>query len=264
MLETALLVAGGVYGTALAAMYGLQRRLMYPGSEPSDSPEAAGLSSVLPIRLPMADGVELLAWWMPPAEDRPVVLYWHGNAGPLHCRAHKFEAFGAAGYGLLMPAYRSYSGNPGKPSQPALLGDAETVSDWLGEQTSAPTIYYGESLGGGVAMHLAARRPPQAIILEGAFDSAGMMAQRRYPIFPANRLIRDRWDNHSIAPQCPAPVLMLHGGQDSTIPISHAERLFHALPEPKRFSRIDPGGHVDLFEHGGDQISLDWLRDQGL
>ena len=261
MLATALLTAGGIYCAVVAVMYALQRRLMYPGSEPAEPPEAAGLAGVIPVQLAMADGVTLLAWWMPPEDGRPVVLYWHGNAGPLHCRADKFRTFGAAGYGMLMPAYRGFSGNPGKPSQPALLRDAETIYAWLKKQTGAPLVYFGESLGGSVAMHLAAKHPPAAIILEGAFDSAGRLAQRRYPILPANRLLRDRWDNHHLAPTCPAPVLMLHGADDRTVPIGHAKRLFEALPEPKRFVTLDGTGHVDLFDHGGDAHAMDWLRE---
>lgn len=264
MLLTGALVAGGAYGAALAAMYGLQRRLMYPGSAPSEPPAACGLAGVAAICVPARDGTPLLAWWMPPAAGRPVVLYWHGNAGPLHCRASKFAAFGRNGYGMLMLAYRGYSGNPGRSSQPAILADAAAAAAWVAAETPAAQVYFGESLGGGVAMHLAARRAPAAIVLEGAFDSAARLAQRRYPIFPAARLIRDRWDNRRLAPACPAPVLMLHGGRDRTVPAAHARRLFAALPEPKRFVDIPSGGHVDLFDHGGAEATFAWLAERGL
>ncbi len=254
-----MLAAGAVYGGAVVILYGLQRRLMYPGSEASEAPEAAGLRGIEPVRLEMADGVRLLAWWMPPAVGKPVVLYWHGNAGPLHCRAHKFAAFGARGYGMLMPAYRGYSGNPGKSSQPVMLADAQAAVDWLARRDAAAQIYYGESLGSGIALQMASRNQPQTVVLEGAFDSAASLAQRRYPIFPASRLIRDRWDNLAVAGACPAPVLMLHGRQDRVVTIDHAERLFNALPEPKHFARFDRAGHVDVFEYGGEEVVFDWL-----
>lgn len=259
MLGGILLTAGAVYGGAVAILYGLQRRLMYPGSEPSVAPEAVGLRGVEPVRLEMADGVRLLAWWMPPADGKPIVLYWHGNAGPLHCRTHKFAAFGAQGYGMLMPAYRGYSGNSGKPSQPALLADAQVAVDWLARRSTAAPIYYGESLGSGIALAMASRNKLRAIVLEGAFDSAASVAQKRYPCFPAARLIRDPWDNLAVAGACPAPVLMLHGSLDRVVPIKHAERLFKALPEPKHFARFDQAGHTDLFEHGGDKVVFKWL-----
>jgi fermentation-respiration switch protein FrsA (DUF1100 family) len=145
-----------------------------------------------------------------------------------------------------------------------IVQDAMAAADWLAKETGAPQLYYGESLGSAVAMQLAQHIPPRAMIFEGAFDSAARMAQRRYPMFPSARLIRDRWDSLSLAPDCPAPVLMLHGGQDKIVPLAHAERLFAALPEPKRFIRLADAGHVDLFDHGGAAHVFDWLAGQGL
>ena len=83
-------------------------------------------------------------------------------------------------------------------------------------------------------------------------------------LLSAARLIRDRWDSLAVAPACKAPVLMLHGGMDKTVPIAHAMRLFHELPEPKHFVHLDAAGHVDLFDHGGAAHVLDWLAERGL
>lgn len=264
MLLTGAIAAGAAYAGALAVMYAAQGRLMYPGSEACLPPAAIDLHGVEQVWIETGDGLRLLAWWMPPRPGRPVVAYWHGNAGPLHCRAHKFAAFRAEGYGLLMLAYRGYSGNAGRPNQPLIGQDAVAAMNWLVRRTDAPVIYFGESLGGAVAMQLAMRVPPQAIVLEGVFDSAASVAQRRYPMFPAARLIRDRWDTFAIADACPAPVLMLHGGQDKVVPIKHSQRLFQALPEPKHFVQLDGAGHVDLFDHGGGAHVMEWLAGRGL
>ncbi len=112
-------------------------------------------------------------------------------------------------------------------------------------------------------MQLAQHITPQAIVLEGVFDSAASIAQKRYPIFPTARLIRDRWDTLAIAGKCPAPVMMLHGGQGKVVPIRHSKRLFQALPEPKHFVQLDAAGHVDLFDHGGGAHVMAWLTDRG-
>ncbi len=265
MLWTGALAAGAAYSGALGLMYAFQGRLMYPGSEPTDSPQAIGLTGVSEVRIETYDGLSLLAWWMPPADGRPVVLYFHGNAGPLACRANKFTEFTKAGYGLLMPAYRGYSGNAGRPSEAAIVKDAQSSADWLARQApDAPLVYYGESLGSSVALQLALRVRPRAMVMEGAFDSAANMAQARYPMFPTARLIKDRWDSMAIASAMTAPVLMLHGGMDKTVPISHAKRLFRELPEPKRFVLLDEAGHVNLFEHGGARHVLEWLAERGL
>lgn len=264
MLLTGAIAAGAAYVGALAIMYAAQGRLMYPGSEACAPAAAVGLRGVEQVWIETDDGLRLLAWWMPPRPGRPVVAYWHGNAGPLHCRAYKFATFGAEGYGLLMPAYRGYSGNPGRPNQSSIVQDAVAAIHWLDRRSDAPLIYFGESLGGAVAMQLALHVRPQAIVLEGVFDSAASVAQRRYPMFPAARLIRDRWDTLAIASACPAPVMMLHGRQDRVVPIRHSQRLFQALPEPKHFVQLDGAGHVDLFDHGGGAHVMAWLAAQGL
>ncbi len=265
MLWAGALTAGLAYGGAVAFMYAYQGKLMYPGSEPTEPPHAVGLRNVAEVRIETHDGLLLLAWWQPPQPGRPVVLYFHGNAGPLASRAIKFAHFAEAGYGLLMMAYRGYSGNAGKPSEPLLIKDAQAAANWLAQHVpDAPVIYFGESLGSSVALHLASRIRPRAVVLEGAFDSAANMAQARYPMLPAAQLITDRWDSLAMAPAVSAPVLMLHGGTDKVIPIVHAQRLFRELPEPKNFVRLDDGGHVNLFEHGGARYVLEWLAAQGL
>jgi uncharacterized protein len=265
MLWIAGLAVGVVYAGIVVFMYVYQGKLMYPGSGPTESPQAAGLSGVSEVSVDADDGQKLLAWWQPPQAGRPVVLYFHGNAGTLAGRADKFTHFGAGGYGLLMPAYRGYSGNGGTPSQPQIIRDAEAAARWLDVKApGASLILYGESLGGSVALHLSLTRKPAAIVLEGAFDSAADMAQARYPILPAAMLIKDRWDSVGIAPRVAVPVLLLHGGHDKTVPLSHGKRLFEALPEPKRFVVIPDAGHVDLFDFGGAQQVMDWLASQGL
>ena len=264
MLLTGALVAGAAYGGALAVMFAAQGRLMYPGSEPCAPPSITGLANIEEVRIETEDGLSLLAWWMPPALGRSVVVYWHGNAGPLHCRVHKFAAFAAEGYGMLMLAYRGYSGNEGRPNQPLMVKDAVCAVNWLSRHSDAPIIYYGESLGGALAMQVALHIRPQAIVLEGVFDSAANVAQKRYPMFPAARLIRDRWDTLAIAGACPSPVMMLHGGQDKVVPIRHSQRLFHELPQPKHYIQLEEAGHVDLFDHGVGAHVMEWLAGRGL
>lgn len=265
MLWIGAVAVGVAYGGAVAFMYTYQNRLMYPGSETTVSPEAVGLEPVGEVRIEAPDGVALRSWWMPPAPGRPVVLYFHGNAGSLADRRVKFERFAEAGYGLLMPAYRGYSGNDGRPSQELLVQDAQAAGSWLsvhgyGEQV----ILFGESLGSAVALHVADKVKPRAIVLEGAFDSAAAMAQARYPILPASLLIKDRWDSVDRAPDVSVPVLMLHSENDRVVPIKHALRLFERFREPKHFVRIERANHVDLFEHGGAEIALEWLASHDL
>jgi fermentation-respiration switch protein FrsA (DUF1100 family) len=265
MLWAALAVLGVLYATVVAFMYIYQGKLLYPGSQASPPPDAVGLANVAEVRLHTDDGLGLLAWWQPPAEGRPVVLYFHGNAGTLADRADKFRQFATKGYGLLMPAYRGYSGNAGRPSQPKLVKDAAVAAEWLAANApGAPLVLFGESLGGSVALHVAAILKPHAIILEGAFDSAANLAQARYPILPAAALIRDKWNSLEVAPSVTAPVLQLHGKHDRVVPLAQGERLFAVLREPKQLHLVEDGGHVDLFDHGAAEVVMRWLAATGL
>jgi fermentation-respiration switch protein FrsA (DUF1100 family) len=265
ILWTALLIAGVLYAGVVAFMYVYQDKLLYPGSAAGERAGAVGLTDVVEVQIRTDDGLSLLAWWLPPPQGRATVLYFHGNAGTLADRADKFRQFAAGGYGLLMPAYRGYSGNAGAPAQDRLIEDAATAARWLAKEApGVPVVYLGESLGGSVALHLSLRFPPKAIVTEGAFDSAAQLAQARYPVLPAALLIRDKWDSAKLAPQVTVPVLVLHGRHDRVVPLAHGERLFAALPEPKRFVLVEAGGHVDLFDHGAARSVMAWLAAQGL
>jgi pimeloyl-ACP methyl ester carboxylesterase len=51
------------------------------------------------------------------------------------------------------------------------------------------------------------------------------------------------------APSIRVPVLLLHGMQDSYIPMSHTERLKQAIQSPHKLVRLDGVGHVDILLH---------------
>ena len=82
--------------------------------------------------LTTADGLNLLAWYLPPQPGRPVILYFHGNGGHIGYRAELLRGFARNGYGVLMAEYRGYGGNPGTPSESGLVADGAAALDFLG------------------------------------------------------------------------------------------------------------------------------------
>jgi uncharacterized protein len=88
-----LLAVVGVYCLIVAAMYGLQRRLMYHPVGPRLSPSYVGLSGVQDLTLPTPDGEQLVAWWAKAALGKPTLLYFHGNAGHLSERSERIRFF---------------------------------------------------------------------------------------------------------------------------------------------------------------------------
>jgi hypothetical protein len=198
-----------------------------------------------------ADGLELLHWYRPPRDPGlPVVVVFHGNAGHIGDRVPKLASLYAAGYGVLLSGYRGYGGNPGRPTEADLTADARLVLDWLAGQGIAPerTVLYGESLGTGIAVKMAVERPAAAVILESPYTSIAELAQVHYWYLPAWWLVLDKWRSREIIERINAPLLVVHGARDRTVPLRYGRRIFEAAPEPKEILVVDDGAHNDLFE----------------
>jgi hypothetical protein len=104
----------------------------------------------------------------------------------------------------------------------------------------------GESLGGAVAAHLAARTTPRALILHSTFTSVPDMAAQLYRFLPVRWLARFRYDTRAYLQDVRAPVLIAHSPRDEIVPFSHARALYQAANEPKRLLEL-AGGHNDGF-----------------
>ena len=239
------------YGGLLALMYLFQRTLMYFPERVRTSPAAAGLPQAEEIVLTTEDGERLIAWHVPPQGDRPIVLYFHGNGGALRLRADRFRAVVADGAGLLALSYRGYGGSSGSPSEAGLVRDAEAAYGFAAARHPPRRIVlWGESLGSGVAVALAAARPVGGVILDAPFTSAADVGAAAYPIMPVRWLIKDAFRSDERIARIGAPLLVLHGERDAVVPIGFGERLFARAREPKRFVRFPLGDHVDLDQHG--------------
>ena len=124
--------------------------------------------------LTTADGERLVAWVVPPRTGKPVLLYFHGNAGNLGrpVRLARFRALTEDGTGLFAVNYRGYGGSTGSPTEEGLHLDARAAYGAAAERFGAGRLIgYGESLGTGVVLKLAAEAPLQAVILEAPYLS---------------------------------------------------------------------------------------------
>jgi pimeloyl-ACP methyl ester carboxylesterase len=111
-------------------------------------------------------------------------------------------------------------------------------------------VLYGESLGSGVAVGLAAERPVAGLILDAPFTSTADVAGHHYWYLPV-WLLRDQYRSIERIHEIKAPLLVMHGDRDGVIPITLGERLFAAAPEPKRFVKLPGVDHVSVLEQGG-------------
>jgi uncharacterized protein len=261
-----LLIAGvGAYIALLAAMLFFQRTLMYFPDLRRLDPVQAGLPGGKVIDLTSADGVKLLAWYVPPQAGKLLVLYFQGNAGGLDLRADRFAKLTDDGTGLLALNYRGYGGSSGSPSETGLIADADAAYDFAAKEVPPSRIVvFGESLGTGVAVALASEREVGGLILDAPFTSAADVGASVYWFAPVRLFMRDPFLSDLRIKKVRAPLLVLHGERDSIVPISFGEKLFALANEPKRMQRFPQGGHVNLDSHGAMPVIKEFLGGLGV
>jgi fermentation-respiration switch protein FrsA (DUF1100 family) len=257
---TGVFAAG--YLAVIAGLYLYQRQLLYHPDRARPLLGALAGLGVREVALPTSDGLSLLAWYLPARGERPVIVYFHGNAGHIGYRADRIERFAREGYGALMVEYRGYGGNPGEPSEAGLFEDAAAALRFIEAHGvhGRRLVLYGESLGTGVAVQAATKREVGAVVLEAPYTSIAAAAQFHYPFVPASWLMSDRYDSLSRIGQVTAPVLMLHGARDGVIPLSLGEALFAAAPEPKEQWIAPQAGHADLGWFGALDIAVSFVE----
>lgn len=216
------------------------------------------------LTLTSDDGLALAAWQVPRDGARTTVLFCHGNAENMSDLCSSLKTLHQLGHSVLIFDYRGYGRSTGEPSEAGLYRDAEAAWRYLTEVQGLPPdriVLLGRSLGGAVAIDLAARHPPAALVVECTFASLVDIGQRQYPLLPVNWLCRDRFESIRKIPQVSCPKLFLHGTADELIPLEDARRLFAAAPEPKQFIET-PGQHNDAgFEYSSHYTRLlaEWL-----
>ena len=240
-----------VYIAFAAVLYVTQRSMMYFPETIHTTPAQAGLPSAQEVTLTAADGVHSIAWHVPPRGDKPVILYFHGNGGALRYRVDRFSKLVADGIGLVALEYRGYGGSSDSPTEAGLIADAEAAYAFAAARYAVKQLVpWGESLGSGVAVALAAEKPVGRVILEAPFTSAAAVAGARYWYFPVRLLMKDQFRSDERIGKVTAPVLILHGARDRAVPFAMGERLFEETKAPKHIVRFVEGDHEDLDMHG--------------
>jgi uncharacterized protein len=196
-----------------------------------------------------ADGTRLHGWFAEARQPRAVVLYAHGNAGNVTDRQFALELFrDRLSASVLVFDYRGYGRSAGTPSEAGVLADARAARRWLAERThirESDIVLVGHSLGGGVAVDLAAKDGARGLILEGTFTSLPDAAACHLPLLPVRHLMRTRLDSAAKIPNYHGPLLQTHGDADRIVPYALGRKLFDAANEPKTFVSVPGGGHND-------------------
>jgi fermentation-respiration switch protein FrsA (DUF1100 family) len=250
----ALAIAG-----ALALIWFGQRRLIYFPDRNVPTTAAAGLGDIEAVEMPLEDGGTLHGWFLrgPVQPARFTVIVFNGNAGN---RAHRIPlaaALGRHGLAVLLFDYRGYGDNAGSPSQQGLEADARAARAYVaGRPDVRPDriVYFGESLGTAVAVVLAARHPPAALILRSPFTSLADVGRIHYPILPVRWLLKDRFAAIDTIAGVRSPVLVIAGDRDSIIPLELSQRLFDRVTARKEMVVVRWADHNDQALFDGEQM----------
>jgi fermentation-respiration switch protein FrsA (DUF1100 family) len=234
------------YGGLLAALYLMQRAIMYPAPQVErTAPAVAGLPQAEELVLDTADGEKAIAWHVPARAGKPVLLFFHGNGEVLAWRVPRFRELVADGTGLVALSFRGYAGSNGTPSETGLIADGEAAYQFAAARYAPGRIVpWGYSLGSGVAVAIAASHPVGGLILEAPYTSTVDIAAAAFPYLPVRWLLRDRYPSDQRIGAVRAPILLMHGAKDRVIPIRFGERLFALANEPKQMVRFPDADHV--------------------
>lgn len=193
---------------------------------------------------------EIVGWRLPAAGPATgAVLIVHGNggcaldrgyfAGPIHA---------AAAVDVYVLEYPGYGARGGAPSQKSLLDAAEEAFDSI--PADRPVYIVGESLGTGVAAHLALKhdRKVAGLICFAPYDRLVSVGQAQMRIFPVSLLLWDRYDPAAWLSNYRGPVKIILAGADQVIPARFGRNLYDGYAGPKDLEIIPGAGHNDIAE----------------
>lgn len=255
------LIIAALYVSALLTLYLGQRAVLYIPPNIYLTPMGLGLDSASEITV-SATSNDIQGWWIAPkSQTAPVVMFFHGNGSAVFSASDIYRALEEKDYGVFALAYPGYPGRSGKPTQDSLTQAAIDAYDYVHEQgiPADRIVFYGTSLGAGVAAQLSKERKPALIIMEAPFTSAADMAQLRFPLFPAGVLTKDKFRSDSALNGTNIPMLWIHGTNDWVIAFEIGQRLFENYDGPKTAYKIEGGAHNNLWYKGADSVILETL-----
>lgn len=249
---------GWLLGVSVAAYLGIcllaylfQRNLLYFPIRWSEAEARRANPGFEEVRIVTSDGEKLHAWIQFVESSPWTVVIFHGNAGNLSYHQATLLPFRKLGLQAILFDYRGYGLSSGHPTEKGLMLDGEAVTDYVGKTLGVSReriVYFGQSLGSGVAALLAAKRPPARLILESAYPSLSQVASLHYPFLPSGLLLRDRFESTAAVRGLSCPILFLHPALDEIIPVSLGRALFETAHEPKKFVELPGAHHNDVFD----------------
>jgi hypothetical protein len=186
--------------------------------------------------------------WLPqPDPHAPLLLYLHGARYDVRGSAFRMRRMHELGFAVLGVDYRGFGRSTEMlPSEDLAAEDARAAWDWLGrEHPGLPRYVFGHSLGGAIAVRLAAEVNGEAgVLVEGSFTSLpDVVGTFRWGWLPVGPLITQRFDAGSRVGSIGSPLLVVHGSADQLIAPELGRALYERAAAPKRFELVEGGSH---------------------
>lgn len=213
------------------------------------------------------DGTPLHGWYMHDPNPREVVLFAHGRATNVTDYADEIKALNKRhDVAVLVFDYRGFGRSQGEPTEEGIVEDARAARFWLAERTGVAEdeiIIMGYSLGGGVAVELAAADGAKGLVLINTFTSLPDVASFHVPWLPVHWGMINQFDSESRITKYHGPLLQIHGDADQAVPYELGMKLHQLHPGPKRFVTIPGGDHFDIMSntyHEALDDFFDWVK----
>jgi fermentation-respiration switch protein FrsA (DUF1100 family) len=243
------LFLGGAYAAILGLLVSFEEQLVFPARKfPNGGMwEGHGLP-VEDVYFHSADGTKLHGWYLGHSNPRIAVLYCHGNGGtvaenPALLRWLRNECQAS----IFIFDYRGYGRSEGSPSETGVLADARAAREWLAVREGIgeeQVVLVGRSLGGAVALDLAAEKGARGLVLESTFTSLPDVAAQHYWWVPVRQLMRSQMNSREKIGRYAGPLLQYHSRADEVVPFSLGEELFTtATTKDKQFFAVDDARH---------------------
>lgn len=248
----ALLPALGLVAMLVGCADFMRDRLYAPREGLAAAPQWTG-EAPQAVTVTTGDGLELAGYyWAPAAGEEDVVLVLHGRRDNYRRMAGYVERLAQDGRGVLVASYRGFNENPGAPTQAGLIADARAFYRFARARAGpAGDVYvFGHSLGGAVAIQLAAREDLDGLVTLGTFTDIGEAA----PLY-GEWLIPDKWRSEDALADVEEPILFLHGAIDDYITPDQSEALYAAACSPSTILLLDGLKHRPNFRIIGPLIT---------
>jgi fermentation-respiration switch protein FrsA (DUF1100 family) len=258
-------VALAALGAGCVSLESRERELTFRPSH-QDAVWFGGMpAGVRELDLPVGaapDVQQMHAWWWPAADaDAPAVLYLHGARWNLTGQLRRIEQLHRFGFSVFAIDYRGFGKSEGDlPSEETVYADALAGWQWLAGAVpdAARRFIYGHSLGGAVAIDLAARLADQdaqagGLIVESTFTSLpDIAAAVTFEWLPTRLLLSQKFDSIDKIRRVRMPVIIAHGGSDRMVPPRFSKALYEAAREPKSLLVVDGATHNNTMIVGED------------